>query len=653
MTTRKTRSTAVFVALVTAGCLIGLAPDARGASLTWTGSTAGDLMDPDNWGGATPTAGVDLDVEGNYAGEFTFPAETPDAQGGYLQSLTIRRGGGTARALNPGDGHVLRTGDLNIRYSEIFTFLSGVYDIKNTLSFGSSTSNSDLTKATVTGENTFMKAKTMTVGTGSSSVGQSRGEVTITGGAVVDATFEVGRNGGWKNSLLVTGVGTHLYSTNFTATSFVGSTNQVAPSKICYSWTNLFTVANGASYKGSTLRIGADDLTTWGNVFSVTNYATASVSHLYVYGTNKVLVADGGSLDIYNVRYLTEGSEIAVSNGVANVKSLLVGWDAAAYSVGNVFKVEEEAEVTVDTCYVFGTNAIVVSGGELVVTNAIYIGRTEKSTGGLGGSLLDVCGGRVTTKGTQSFYIGTGLRRVDEATVRVSNGGEIVMTNEANYVHVGPRGTGHTLTVTGAGSKFLHYPTTVARNVYVGTNSDTDSAASYGNTLTVSDGGYFKTGASIVVGKISTNETFAVAGGTVDIARDLKVGDSGLSSNAVFSVSGSQSRVRIGQSLQAGANSRIVFDLADAQGSAEALVQLGKAPTFASGSEIYVTSSDPQINEKLHFDCTLISCAENMDLSDVRIAFDPNVNLSRRDADNAKVLKVRCGRNRGLVMSFR
>ena len=102
-----------------------------------------------------------------------------------------------------------------------------------------------------------------------------------------------------------------------------------------------------------------------------------------------------------------------------------------------------------------------------------------------------------------------------------------------------------------------------------------------------------------------------------------------------------------------GGHARVVFDLSDAQGSAEALVQLGKAPTFASGSEIYVTSSDPQINKRDRFDCTLISCAENMDLSNVRIEFDPNVNLSRRDADNAKVLKVRCGRNRGFVASMR
>ena len=636
---------AAFVALATAGCLIGFAPNARGASLTWSGSTSGDLMDPANWGDVTPAAGDTLSITNAFEGDLTFPTETPTS--GAFNTLTFERG---TRTFTPGKGHTLHVENLNIRRSEMFTFSSGSYAIGKTLGIGLSTSGTDNTKVSITGEDTYIKAASMQIGTGSGSVNQSRGAVTIDGGAVVDAIFEVGRNGGWKNSLLVTGSDTKLYATN--GTSFAGS-QTVFGTRTCYSWTNLFTVANGARFEASTFRIGADDLLTWGNVFSVTNYATASVSNLYVYGTNKVLVADGGEIDIYNVRYFTGGSEIVVSNGVASVKSLLVGWDNAAYSSGNVFKVEDGAEVTVDICYVFGTNSIVVSGGELVVTNVIYIGRTEKSAGGLGGSLLDVCGGRVTTKGTQSLYVGTGLRRVDEATVRVSNGGEIVMTNEANYVLVGPRGTGHRLTVTGAGSKFLHYPTTTARNVYVGTNSSADPAASYGNTLTVSDGGYFKTGASIIVGNYSTNETFAVAGGTVDIAQHLEVGSGESSFNAVFSVSGSQSRVHVAKSITVGGHARVIFDLSDAQGSAEALVQLGTASTFAPGSEIYVTSSNPDVNEAAPFDCTLISSAVDMDLSNVSITFDPTINIRRLASGDPKVLKVRCGRNRGFAVTVR
>ena len=643
---------AVFVALAATGCLIGFVPEVRGATLTWTKSAAGDLMDPANWGDVTPASGDKLEVSTNCVsgGEFTFPAETPDAQGGYFNSLTFIRCGGVPRAFNPGDGHVLHVKDLNFRYSEIFSILSGTYDVRGTLAFGLSTSKTDLTKATITGENTFIKANTMSIGTGSASVAQSKGEVTITGGAVVDATFEVGKSGGWKNLLLVTGEGTKLYATN--GTSYAGS-QTVVGNQTCYSRDNSVAIANGAHFEASTLRIGADDLLTWDNTFAVTNYATASVSNLYVYGTNKVLVADGGELDILDVRYFTRGSAIIASNGVARIKTLLVGWDNNADSEGNVFKVDDEAQVTVSVCYVFGTNSIVVAGGELVVTNVIYIGRTEKSAGGLGGALLDVCGGRVTTKGTLTLYLGTGNRRVDNATVRVSNGGEIVMTNEANYVIIGPMGSGHTLTVTGAGSRFLHYPTTTARNVYVGASSASNVGASSDGILTVSDGGYFRTGASIMVGNYSTNETFAVAGGTVDISQFLEVGNGEYSSNAVFSVSGSQSRVRIGKSIKVGGHARVIFDLSDAQGSAEGLVQLGKAPTFDSGAEIYVTSSDPNVNDAAPFDCTLISSAEDMDLSNVNIVFDPKINIRRLASNDPRVLKVRCGRHIGFSMTIR
>ena len=645
----------LIVALAAAGFLIGFAPEARGASLTWTASGGGNLMDPANWGDGTvtPQAGDTLSVTGNFCiGEFTFPAKTPDAQGGYLNSVTFSRGG-AARAFNPGDGHVLRVNNVNCYYNEIFSFLSGTYDIKTRLSLGTSTSNADNSKVTVTGANTFIKTPNMRIGTGSSSVGQSRAAVTISGGAVVDAPFEIGRNGGWKNSLLVTGADSKLYATNGISTIGSAKMPKTDGSKIYYSWTNSLTVANGAHFEASTLRVGADDLQTWGNSFSVTNLATASVSNLYVYGTNKVFVADGGELDIQDVRYLTAGSEIAVSNGVANVKGLLVGWDNNADSVGNVFKVEDGAKVTVDICYIFGTNSIIVSGGELIVTNVIYVGRTEISAGGIGGCLLDVCGGRVTTKGTLTLYAGTGNRRVDAATIRVSNGGEIVMTNAANYVQVGPRGAGHRLTVTGAGSKFLHYPYNTARSVFVGAVNGNDPSVSYGNTLTVSDGGYFKTGASIIVGNFSTNETFAVAGGSVDIAQNLEVGNGSFSSNAVFSVSGSQSRVRIAKSITVGGHARIIFDLSDAQGSDEALVQLGTAPTFAPGSEIYVTSSNPAVNGATPFVCTLVSSAVALDLSNVSVTFDPSLNIRRLDSDNPRVLKVRCGRTFGFSVTVR
>ena len=640
---------ALIVALAAAGFLIGSAPEALGASLTWTASGGGNLMDPANWGDGTvtPQAGDSLSITSAFEDNLTFPAETPSS--GSFSALTFEYG---ARAFTPGKDHTLHVENLNIRRSERFTFSSGSYAIGKTFAIGLSTSSTDNTKVSVTGEDTYVKAVSMQIGTGSSAVAQSRGAVTIADGAVVDAKFEIGRNGGWKNSLLVTGADSKLYATNGIST--IGSAKvPKTDGKICYSWTNSLTVANGAHFGASTLHVGADDLQTWGNSFSVTNLATASVSNLYVYGTNKVFVSDGGELDIQNVRYFTAGSKIAVSNGVANVKGLLVGWDNNADSVGNVFKVEDGAKVTVDTCYIFGTNSIIVSGGELIVTNAIYVGRTEISAGGIGGCLLDVCGGRVTTKGTLTLYAGTGNRRVDAATIRVSNGGEIVMTNAANYVQVGPQGAGHRLTVTGAGSKFLHYPYNTARSVFVGAVNGNNPSVSYGNTLTVSDGGYFKTSASIIVGNFSTNETFAVAGGSVDIAQNLEVGNGSFSSNAVFSVSGSQSRVRIAKSVMVGGHARVVFDLSDAQGSDEALVQLGTAPTFAPGSEIYVTSSNPAVNGAMPFVCTLVSSAVDMDLSNVSVTFDPTINIRRLDSGNPRVLKVRCGRTFGFSVTVR
>ena len=641
---------ALIVALAAAGFLIGSAPEALGASLTWTASGGGNLMDPANWGDGTvtPQAGDSLSITSAFEDNLTFPAETPAS--GTFSALTFEYG---ARAFTPGKDHTLHVENLNIRRSERFTFSSGSYAIGKTFAIGLSTSSTDNTKVSVTGEDTYVKAVSMQIGTGSSAVAQSRGAVTIADGAVVDAKFEIGRNGGWKNSLLVTGADSKLYATNGISTIGSAKMPKTDGSKIYYSWTNSLTVANGAHFEASTLRVGADDLQTWGNSFSVTNLATASVSNLYVYGTNKVFVSDGGELDIQNVRYFTAGGEIAVSNGVANVKGLLVGWDNNADSVGNVFKVEDGAKVTVDTCYIFGTNSIIVSGGELIVTNAIYVGRTEISAGGIGGCLLDVCGGRVTTKGTLTLYAGTGNRRVDAATIRVSNGGEIVMTNAANYVQVGPQGAGHRLTVTGAGSKFLHYPYNTARSVFVGAVNGNNPSVSYGNTLTVSDGGYFKTSASIIMGNFSTNETFAVAGGSVDIAQNLEVGNGSFSSNAVFSVSGSQSRVRIAKSVMVGGHARVVFDLSDAQGSDEALVQLGTAPTFAPGSEIYVTSSNPAVNGATPFVCTLVSSAVDMDLSNVSVTFDPAINIRRLDSGNPRVLKVRCGRTFGFSVTVR
>ena len=656
MKTLRNAGRAVVAVMAAALCQMCIVAPASGASRTWVPFEAGDLMEPANWGGGTPAANDTLSITNSFEGDLTFPAETPAS--GAFNTITIQRGLGKARAFNPGKDHALHVDKLNIRYGEIFAFSSGSYDIRTQLAIALSTAKSDYTKVAITGEDTYLKTPKMQIGSGSKTSNRSTGEVTIKGGATVDSKLEVGIEGGWKNSLLVTGAGTHLYSTNYNVNSYIGSTQVVE--KAFYSQSNTFTVANGASYRGSNLRIGADDFTTCGNVFSVTNYATASVSNLFIYGTNKVIVADGGELNFRSVSYNTKGSEIIVSNGVVNSEYLYIG-QATDSCVGNALRLMDGAAVTARHCYIFGTNAIVVSGGELAITNSIYVGRSESASGDYapGGSLLDVCGGRVTMKGGFSIYLGVTSRRVDGAAIRVTNGGEMVLTNGVFNVIVGANGVGHSLTVAGAGSKVLHYPSSTARNVVVGASSpDYAHLLTRDNVLSVSDGGYFMTQASVVVGKCSTNETIAVSGGTADIGQNLQLGydtdyNGEFTSNATFSVSGSQSRVRIGKSILAGANSRIVFDLADAQGSAEALVQLGTAPTFADGSVIYVTSSDPQINDRDTFDCTLLSCEQDMDLSNVRIELDPNAGIRRLAAGNPRSLKVRAGRIPGALFIIR
>lgn len=679
---------------VLALCLSGAAVAQAANTLNWTAAAVGgDLMKPANWNPqVVPASGDKLTVDaekGVQVATYTFPERMPAS--GALNTLNFLRGGGTAGVLDPGKDHALYAQYLNIRYSAIFSILSGRYFLTASLGVGNSTSNSDTTYLTISGEDTFIQTPTILVGTGSKEVGQSKAHVLVTDKAVVDAVLGIGQSGGWKNSLIVSGEGSHLYSTN-SAGSNVGSVTVALKSGMgfCYSRENFLVVSNKADFVASIVRVGADDLDTKDNAFLLADHATAAISTLQVTGTNVVRVADGSTLDVSSLvaGYAAKddprvnGALFDVSNAlVAVTKEAIVGSNAkdsfdnelrvsgggvlmtptlsvgreGLNSFGNVLRIEPDGVVTGGTFYVRGSNRVEVAG-LLVVTNAVNVGRVENATGGVGGSELKVCGGKFLMDREASFYMGAYNKISDGNKVSVTDGGQLILTN-ANYLYVGAMGRNNELTVSGVGSRLVHYPVSTGRQTYVGvvgswSNGQRPEYTS-DNALTVSDGASFRTRSSLIVGQDVSNSTFTVNQATAIVGQNVEIGNgSTLPTPALMKIIGSNARLTA-TTLKVGAEGRIVFDLADAKSSSEALVQLTSKPTFAAGSTIYITSSNPDVTKAEKFDVTLLSCAADMDLSNVSIEIDPESGLRRLAASNPRALCVRGGRPAGLMMIFR
>jgi hypothetical protein len=694
--------TSAFGWLLAAGVL-SLQAVHGATSRNWAdGKNAGDLLAADNWNPAgAPAAGDTLNIARNVAnnpvsGEFTFSADTP-----VFSAVTFARAYGKERSLNPGNGKTLKTTYLNFRYSDLFTIASGTYLVGDTFGVGNSTSNSDTTYLTVDGVGTFVKAAGFEVGTGSATVGQSKGKVTVSGGAVVDTDrLWVGKLGGKESSLTVTGEGTHFYVTNGSVVVGLNRQKKKDEEVWFYSCDNELAVTGKAKLTAKDIYVSTDkdagDSTSTGNVFRIVGEASVKAESLYVKGTNSVFLSGGGTLktSIASVGYWlsnsnaagggsyleiadksllaatnyvdvgigdgaldTKGSELKVlSGGKIETPMLRIGADGH-YSSGNRLTIEKGGEAVTGIFEIRATNETVVAG-ELTVTNTLNIGRIIGENG-VGSSTLTVDGGKMNMwshddTSRKTFYIGAYRKRSDANRVIVKNGGEMDLS--CNYFYVCASGCSNELVVTGQGSRLVHNAQTTSRNFIIAA-AGVDTVHDTGNSVTVSDGGYLETTASFDVGITSTNTPIYDTVLTVDQASvkagvNITVGMGAGNVNSRLVVRGSQSRISA-KSLCVGGRSSIVFDLSDACSSEEALIRLTAAPSFAEGSRIFITSSNPDPERAPAFGCTLISCDAAMDFSNVEIVIDPASGLRRKHAAGGKTLAVCGGLRPGMAIVVR
>lgn len=690
------KSFLVFALAVSAATL------AYGATtLTWTAEDPGDLMAPGNYD-TEAIDPVDADTivigEGSPSGKYYFSGTTTP----LLKTVNFQKVS-SPRSLDPGDGMIFRADTLNIRYGEDFSIPSGCYELSNQLGIGNSTSASDLTRLSVSGPNTFIRAGSKIMvgkGTGRNvTSGGSRAHLTISGGACVDGSLHLGTDAGSDSDVTVTGEGTHLYSTNGNGVVLGYFRWENAESgQTFYSRNNRLTVTNGAVLTASDIHLSTyyyTDLTSTGNVLTVAGGASVDVENLYVKGTNALVLSDGGQLHAANAligymsaspsglefsagggsyceigercvlsatdnvrigqgevggeanRYWSSGTKVRVlSGGRMDTKILSIGYDVPE-TKDSVLIIEEGGEVVTSNLLMYATNTLVVSG-RLTVTNQINVGHVLKESGGIGGFNLIVDGGELNV-GTETirptFYMGTYQKQSDGNSVVVTNGG-VVKVN-GNYVFVSTAGRGSSLVISGAGSQFIH-----DSNDFVIGAARLGGVDNGENSATVSDGGYLKTSV-IKVGNEGNSVspmhdiTLLVDQGTVELTEDLRVGMHAETTNAQLIVRGSNSRITA-NSLAVGARSRVVFDLADLSSCAEALVTLAKKPTFEDGASVFITSSAPDAAGAESFDCTLLSCGEAMDFSNVEIQIDPASGLRRIGAADATRLSVRGGMPPGL-----
>ena len=694
--------TSAFGWLLAAGVLS--LQTAQGATTrNWAdGKNAGDLLAADNWNPAgVPAAGDTLNIARNDAnnpvsGEFTFSAaETP-----AFSTVTFARAYAKERSLNPGNGKTLKTTYLNFRYSDHFTIASGTYLVGDTFGVGNSTSNSDTTYLTVDGAGTFVKAAGFEVGTGSATVGQSKGYVTVSGGAVVDTDrLWVGKLGGKESGLTVTGEGTHFYVTNGPVVVGLSRQKKGDEEVWFYSCDNELAVTDKAKLTAKDIYVSTakdvGDSTSTGNVFRIVGEASVKAESLYVKGTNSVFLSGGGTLktSIASVGYWlsnsnaagggsyleiadksllaaanyvdvgigdgaldTKGSELKVlSGGKIETPMLRIGADGH-YSAGNRLTIDKGGEVITGLFEIRATNETVVAG-ELTVTNTLNIGRVNNN--GIGGSTLTVDGGKMNMwshndTSRQTFYMGSYRKRSDANRVIVKNGGE--MDLRCNYFYVCASGCSNELVVTGQGSRLVHNAQTTTRNFIIAA-AGVDTVHDTGNSVTVSDGGYLETTASFDIGITSTNTpvydtTMTVDQATLKAGVNISVGLGAGNVNSRLVVRGSQSRISA-KSVHVGPRSSIVFDLSDASSSEEALVKLTSAPSFAEGSRIFITSSNPDPERAPAFECTLISCDADMDFSNVEIVIDPASGLRRKYVAGGKTLAVCGGLRPGMAIVVR
>lgn len=636
-------------------------------TLNWTAATAGDLMEPTNWDKQTvvPASGDKLTVDGANGvqlGVFTFPERMPTA--GVLNTLNFtQKNQGKARSMDPGKNHALNVANFNFRYNEVFSILSGRYFVTESIGVGNSSAASDTSYLTVSGEDTFVNAPSLIVGTGSDSSNRSIAHVLVTDKAVVDSAFTVGIKGGWKNSLVVSGLGTRLDSTN--AASRVGTETIIkGDGTAFYSRDNFFAVTNQAMFIAKELSVGSDsDLGATGNVFLVSGSAASAIEKLNLWGTNTIRIAENSCLNgsAINIGSIWKGvAGTSASGSLFEVRDAIVEADVVTVggmvaSSGNKLCVLGDGVLTSGKLYICATNQVLVSG-MLVVTNSINVGRVDAATDGVGGAKLKVCGGAFLMNTASTFYIGTPNKVSNGNNVSVTDGGQLTLTN-ANYLYVGAMGRHNELTVSGVGSRLAHYPINSARSIFVGCIGKLSSVEhpeyTGDNELVVSDGASLSTTASVIVGENVSNSTFTVNQATAIVGQNVEIGNGSVSPTpALMKVVGSNARL-MAKTLKVGAEGRIVFDLADAKSSAEALVQLASKPTFTAGSTIYITSSNPDVAKAEKFDATLLSCAADMDLSNVSIEIDPESGLRRWAASNPRALCVRGGRPSGLMMIFR
>ena len=604
----------LFFALTSITSLYG----GGGNTFIWTADTGGDLMAKENYSTSiVPAAGDTLVINRNNSknpitGEFTFSLdETP-----VFNQVKFERAFGNRRSLNPGAGKILRCDYLDFRYSDLFSILSGSYYINKDLGVGNSSSNSDKTYLTIDGPDTYLKAQALEIGFGSASGGRSCAYVTVTNGAVVDAQIQLGFNGGAVNSLTITGEGTKFYSTNKAVVVGSASVWNNYGSIRFYSDDNLLTVADKAELIASEVNVGGED-------------------------------GSGNELKVLSGGKVTAAAKLQVGN-------------YSEPATNNVLKVESGGVVETDAFIMMATNKAVVSGVMNVVKQFV-VGVVNNTTGDIGGCEFVVDGGEVnigfeteTVTNRPTFYIGSYQKQSDGSRVTVKNGGKINLTG--NYVNIGSAGCGNSLVVTGAGSRFVHDAQTNLRDFVIGL-AGREGIDNGDNSVTVSDGGCLESDAGIEVGNVSAANlmhdiTLTVDQGTVKTAEELSIGMNDNVTNAQLIVKGSSSRVSA-KKLEVGRYSRIVFDLSDAQASAGALVQIVNKPTFTEGSRIFITSSDRQISRAPAFDCTLLACGADMDLSKVQIEIDPGTELRLVKRSDLKKLTVRGGLRPGTVITVR
>ena len=440
-----------------------------------------------------------------------------------------------------------------------------------------------------------------------------------------------------------------------------------------------------------------------GNVLSVHDDAVVETPLFYAIGPSSVLLSQGAKLianDI-TVGYWSldgvpgGGTRFEVGNGsrvVAGTRILIGGIKEPACNAGNELRVlaggeittplieagqlsarsrdnrlviEEGGTVHVRKFYMFSTNTAEVCG-TLAVTNCadgaseIVIGRVYNATGDSSGSSLVVDGGEllvgypfpdnsaVTNRPT--FYIGHYQKQSDGNRVEVKNGGKASLV--CSHLYVGAAGSGNSLIVAGEGSRLVHDATTSFRNVIIGA-AGLAGIDNCSNSVAVVDGGYLETDAGIAVGNPNACDTvLTVDRGTVKVAQGISVGVDAQTVNSRLIVKNSASRISA-KTLEVGPRSSIVFDLSDASSSEEALVKLTSAPSFAEGSRIVITSSNPNPERAPAFECVLISCDADMDFSNVEIVIDPASGLRRKYVAGGKTLAVCGGLRPGMAIVVR